>query len=220
VRTRWRDHGAPALCDPGINRTCPASSCSLLTHRWREKDSNRRSPVRRTTLFETGPFDFSAPARISCSLVCLAPHGPKEASNPTRARQRLVQQAQPLAIQLRAQDCNTGDLPATSIGNSRTSDDGGCLIERDQLAEREEFEPSVPPTTRYLSPWGVPERSKGQPRKRCPFFGGPKVSKPSQCRYDSLMAPTDVPPVGSLPKPSIMDNSYVLSKYAFKLFWM
>ena len=35
---------------------------------------------------------------------------------------------------------------------------------------------------------------------------------PSQCRYDSLMAPTDVPPVGSLPKPSIMDNSYVLSK--------
>jgi hypothetical protein len=46
----------------------------------------------------------------------------------------------------------------------------------------------------------------------CPFFGGPKVSNPSQCRYDSLMVPTDVPPVGSLPKPSIMDNSYVLSK--------
>src|SRR5436305_14739950 len=31
-------------------------------------------------------------------------------------------------------------------------------------------------------------------------------------RYESLMAPMDVPPVGSLPKPSIMVNSYVLSK--------
>src|SRR5437868_12967465 len=31
-------------------------------------------------------------------------------------------------------------------------------------------------------------------------------------RYESLMAPMDVPPVGSLPKPSIMVNSYILSK--------
>jgi hypothetical protein len=42
--------------------------------------------------------------------------------------------------------------------------------------------------------------------------GTAQSSNPSQCRYDSRMAPTDVPPVGSLPKPSIMDNSYVLSK--------
>jgi hypothetical protein len=34
----------------------------------------------------------------------------------------------------------------------------------------------------------------------------------NQCRYDSLMAPTDVPPVASLPKPSIMVHSYALSK--------
>jgi len=40
----------------------PRKSGSQQTQRWREADSNRRSPVRGTTLFETAPFDFSAPS--------------------------------------------------------------------------------------------------------------------------------------------------------------
>jgi hypothetical protein len=34
------------------------ADCASRTRWWREKDSNRRSPVRGTTLFETAPFDF------------------------------------------------------------------------------------------------------------------------------------------------------------------
>jgi hypothetical protein len=37
----------------------PSKSGSHLTLRWRERDSNRRSPVRGTTLFKTDPFDHS-----------------------------------------------------------------------------------------------------------------------------------------------------------------
>jgi hypothetical protein len=46
----------------------------LQTHRWREMDSNRRSPVRGTTLFETAPFDFSAPSSTN----------PRSGSRPAR----------------------------------------------------------------------------------------------------------------------------------------
>ena len=34
-------------------------SGSQPTHRWREMDSNPRSPVRGTTFFEPAPFDFA-----------------------------------------------------------------------------------------------------------------------------------------------------------------
>jgi hypothetical protein len=53
---------------------CQKKPGSHVTRRWREKDSNRRSPVRGTTLFETAPFDFSAPSSTN----------PRSGSRPAR----------------------------------------------------------------------------------------------------------------------------------------
>jgi hypothetical protein len=87
----------------------------------------------------------------------------------------------------------------------------GALLTLTRRSERDSNPRSLSPRGRYLRHGECRRGRRGSLEKPLSLFRGTESSNPSQCRYDSLMAPIDVPPVGSLPKPSIMDNSYVLS---------